>query len=61
MTPQEKCKQLVEAFFDPTRNWIEISSAKECARITIEEMLQIHGSSLHQDFWQEVKKELESF
>jgi hypothetical protein len=35
--------------------------AKECAIIAAKEMLNIHGSSLHQDYWNEVLKELESF
>jgi len=73
MTPKEKAKELYKKFrgveyeslsqagFSYWYTYLQYEPAKRRALIAIDEMLKINGSSTHQEFWQEVKKELESF
>lgn len=70
MTPQEKAKELINKF-GVELNWLEIDynvslyrDVKQCALIVVNEMIEqckdsnFGGFSL---YWEEVKKELESF
>lgn len=63
MTPKEKADSLIDRLeshpllFQP----LDQDDTIVLAKFVCDEMLEIHGSSLHQDFWKEVKKELESF
>lgn len=65
--PKEKAKELVDKFIEPTKQfhevhgWIEsISSAKECAIIAVDEILDVIGYDYFlEKEWQEVKTEIE--
>ena len=66
MTAQEKAKELVENFrlnvLDYEGCSINEHKAKQCAKIAVEEILKvIEDNCLEYDdnYWQEVKKELE--
>ena len=64
MTPQQKAIQIWFFFFNKE---IELTGngdgehAFQYSMILCDEMLTIHGSSLHQDYWEKVKKELQMF
>jgi len=56
MTPQEKAIDL----FNKMKGFrVKHTHSKRCAKVAVDEILTIHGSHLHQDYWQEVKKEIE--
>ena len=76
MTPKEKAKYLVDRFIEPTIKYNTINgigyyhdfkSAKQCALIAVDEILEILDFDLGHDdtarglctYWQEVKKEIE--
>lgn len=70
MTPQDKAKDLFNKAIYKLQmadkyGYLLKDDEKYLAKLivtdTVIEMLLIHGSSLHQDFWKEVQKELESF
>ena len=68
MTPKEKAKQLVESMaktYDKTEDYIYYSSQKECALITVNEIIDScpmyytgfeYESNL--EYWQKVKTEI---
>lgn len=74
MTPKEKAKELIDKFYNHTFNVEKdtednFESAKQCALVTIDEMLQIQSITMypviednyiygHIDYWQKVKQEL---
>jgi hypothetical protein len=65
MTPKEKAQQLIYAFEAFTDRNNELEFAKQCALITVHEIIQ-HNTyasiaikqSIY-DYWQEVKQEIE--
>lgn len=74
MTPKEKAKELIDRFYNHTFNVEKdtednFSSAKQCALIAVDEMLQIQSITMypviednviygHKDYWQQVKQEV---
>jgi hypothetical protein len=71
MTPEEKAKELVEKFLSPTKvyhehlGWVNyLDSAKECALIAIDEILNTIEYSSQADelskvlYWEQVKNEI---
>ena len=63
MTSKEKAKELVEKFSDLEDREMYILKAKQCALITVDEIISIkllwfQKDTEHLDFWQEVKQEL---
>jgi hypothetical protein len=82
MTPKEKAKELVDKFIPHTRVFHEVlgwedyfDSAKQCALIAVDEILEVMGSAVVYNYvypgvkiyaypgteiyWQEVKQEIE--
>jgi len=64
MTPKEKAKELVNKFTDVEDGEMYIGKAKQCALITVNEMLKpsFNGYVKMQSikrYWEEVKSELE--
>jgi len=69
MTPQEKAKWLVLKYLrinNNTKEWFNIHIAKQCALITVDEMLNddwyiatAEDSIERNKYWNEVKQELE--
>ena len=61
MTPKEKAIELVNKFLNEQNNSDEISEAKQCALICVDEILEIksvyHSIELD-DHWNEVKQEI---
>jgi hypothetical protein len=57
MTPKEKAKELIDKFDLPTG--LMSSEIKQCALITIDEILGYMGADRGYNFWQEVKTEIE--
>jgi hypothetical protein len=69
MTPEEKAKELFEKFLSPTKvyhehlGWVNyLDSAKECALIAVDEIINSvddeHVSDIFNDYWKEVKQEI---
>jgi hypothetical protein len=70
MTPREKAIELVDQFMEHTVEWDKIKEvaldseyhAKQCALIAVDEILQITWVDKFltvQDYWNEVKQEIE--
>lgn len=66
MTPKEKAKDLIDKFarIDGYQDSIDLSKCeyeKQCALITVNEMLNTIGSEIFSEYkyWQEVKQEIE--
>jgi len=66
MTEKEKAKQLISKFRSFTYGAVEstrIENAKLCALIAVEELINAFdydGTQLIQEYWRNVKKEIES-
>ena len=62
LTPKEKAEELVYKFTDLEDGEMYIGKAKQCALISVDEILKI-GSVIvdynTRDYWQEVKKLIE--
>ena len=71
MTPKEKAKKLVDKFSDLEDGEMYIGKAKQCALITVDEIMRIcpyqtyietlppyEMPELTIDFWEEVKQEI---
>ena len=63
MIPKEKAKELVEKFSDLEDGEMYIGKAKQCALITVDEIISIkllwfQKDTEELDFWQDVKQEL---
>ena len=63
MTPKEKAKELVEKFSDLEDGEMYIGKSKQCALITVDEIIGIkllwfQKDTKDLDYWQEVKQEL---
>ena len=67
MTPKEKAKELVYKYlqidFKELASQIDISNAKECSLISVNELIEetyfTDGYYDRQEYWQEVKQEIE--
>ena len=62
MTPKEKAKELVDKMMNEQFNTEEISQAKQCALICVDEILKTHPNSNFMPIineWNEVKKEIQ--
>jgi homoserine trans-succinylase len=57
MTAKEKAKELVDKFLNEQNNTEEISEAKQCALICVDEILRILPFT-DVKYWQEVKQEI---
>jgi len=67
MTPKEKEKDLVNKFTDIEDGEMYIGKAKECAMITVDEILKEYGTyykvevnGKYVSYWQEVKEEIKN-
>jgi hypothetical protein len=59
MTAKDKAKELVDRFLNEQNDTEEISQAKQCALICVDEILQeIEGFPYAYKFWEEVKQEI---
>jgi hypothetical protein len=63
MTPKEKAKELVDKY-DETLTYLESKSkARQCALIAVDEIINSvdneHVSDIFNDYWEEVKQEIE--
>ena len=66
MTAKEKAKKLVDMFLNEQNDTEEISQAKQCALICVDEILKnipeevmsYKPFMMNTDYWQEVKKEI---
>jgi hypothetical protein len=60
MTPKEKAKELVEAMAFSCRECDYEAKAKQCALITVDEILSLLWSvKTDVEYWQKVKQEIE--
>lgn len=62
MTPKEKAAELVDKFVSITLWNGYVTSAKECAYIAVDEILEVIQNLYFMgtvDYWQEVKEEIE--
>jgi hypothetical protein len=59
MTPVEKAKELVNKFSDLEDGEMYIGKAKQCALIAIDEIYMNCTDQSKNDYWIEVKNELE--
>lgn len=73
MTPQEKAKELVDKFYQylPIERYVTTSegelsweyhgwgNAKQCALIAVDEILEDYQSWVTNNYWEEVKQEIE--
>ena len=69
MTPKEKAEELVDKFintFYKTQDFVWKSTAKQCALIAVDEILQVDCCDMseknfdnHIDYWVAVEKEIE--
>jgi len=62
MTPKDKAEILVAKFIKHSRAEKDIKpiqSAKQCALIAVDEILSAIGFSVMDEYWQEVKQEIE--
>ena len=62
MTPKEKAKELVDKYHNKSDLLYETLSfiqAKECALIAVDEILSAIGFSVNDEYWGQVKQEIE--
>jgi hypothetical protein len=61
MTPKEKAEELVTKMYvnQWRNNTMEYKTAKQCALIAVDEILSAIGFSINDEYWQEVKQEIE--
>ena len=59
MTPQEKAKELVCKYLEPNGIVFGLDIAKQCALIAVDEILSAIGFSVMDEYWIEVKQEIE--
>ena len=57
-TPKEKAYDLFDIMFRSTQN-ITIEQSKQCSLITINEIIEKNTDNNQNDYWQDVKKEIE--
>jgi hypothetical protein len=71
MTPKEKAKKLVDNMLNEQSYTEDLYDAKQCALIAVDELIEAHikiskeesGTTLidyGQNYWQEVKQEIEN-
>jgi hypothetical protein len=64
MTPKEKAKELYNKFYNTSSHPHHVESrknnAKQCALIAVDEMIkELERCFIHNEYWQEVKQEIE--
>jgi hypothetical protein len=60
MTPKEKAVEIYEKYDSLfTAPWKKHISTKQCALIAVDEILSAIGFSINDEYWQEVKQEIE--
>jgi len=59
MTPKEKALELYEKFIFPCWECDEFAKAKECSLIAVDEILESIDNFEIQDFYSDVKQEIE--
>ena len=66
MTPREKALQLCQKFGYLGIKWeqaeyttLSLENAKECALIAVDEIIKAIGVSITDEYWQQVKHEIE--
>jgi hypothetical protein len=66
MTPKEKAIELVDRYYSlfslELENTIDITQAKSCALIAVDEILEmkvVRKDDLLDEYWEEVKQEIE--
>lgn len=61
MTPENKAKELVDKYWDITISMDELdyTSAKQCALIAVDEILNVLFQHHKIDYWKQVKEEIE--
>jgi hypothetical protein len=71
MTPKEKAEELVIKMYQPLPAskeaekgkehlyYNQFNAAKQCALIAVDEILSAIGFSINDEYWQEVKQEIE--
>lgn len=62
MTPKEKAEELVNRFIYRRTDYVEIDDAKQCALIAVDEILDNNlwfKDEVNNNYWQEVKHEIE--
>ena len=65
MTPKEKAKELYNKFYNTSSHPHHVESrknnAKQCALIAVDEMIkELERCFIHNEYWQEVKTEIEA-
>tara|TARA_R110000822_G_scaffold301842_1_gene425878 strand:- start:443 stop:640 length:198 start_codon:yes stop_codon:yes gene_type:complete len=62
MTAQKKAKELVDKFLKPVDTWHNypmcFDTAKQCALIAVDEVLENSHTNVFTNYWQEVKQEI---
>jgi ribosome biogenesis GTPase A len=63
MDPKEKALELVQKYFKSNHQPYGFKDAKQCALIAVDEILNViigsYDYELENNYWQEVKKEIE--
>jgi hypothetical protein len=59
MRPQEKAEELVDKMLYCFQGHIDQYTAKQCALVAVDEILSAIGFSVMDEYWQEVKQEIE--
>jgi len=59
MRPQEKAEELVDKMLYCFQGHIDQYTAKQCALIAVDEILSAIGFSVNDEYWQQVKQEIE--
>jgi hypothetical protein len=62
MTPKEKARELLDKYYND-RYYITLAQAKQCALIAVDEAIEesylVDKTYCRQEYWQEVKQEIE--
>jgi len=59
MTSKEKAQELYDKFIFPCWECDEFDKAKQCALITVDEVLENSHTNVFTKYWKEVKQEIE--
>ena len=61
MRPQEKAEELVDKMLYCFQGHIDQYTAKQCVLVAVDEILSAIGFSVMDEYWQEVKQEIENY
>ena len=59
MTPKEKAKELVDRYVEIIYPIINTTKVKQCALVAVDEIMSDYQSWVTNEFWLEVKQEIE--